>query len=539
MSSPTHLAFSQLMFLLLVGSGQVPLTPVNVLLTATGAALPDLDSTSTYPGKTLPFIAARIERRFGHRTITHSLALAAGISIVLLPLAFLNTGPYLCLIVGYMSHLLLDTMTVTGVCLLYPFSPRRCVFPMDVYHPHSYRVETGARTDRALGAILALACIPAFLVAREGFDRFLRTAQKDIESAVRDYTEFSRHSRVFAWIEGYNMFAGERLSGEYEVLGALNEQTLVIEGPGGRIVSVGKEHHATYVAEDILCHEGPPVMTTVRSIDMSNQPLSQINAYVDTAADNHLFGTVWLDAPVSIALLPGEFSPVSGTSGEVRLAYARLRDLEPFRGSWVTRGNVTVRTLVPTGGASSPATPATYVRVEFLSGDSLVILKRRGDTVAAGEVLIVAAGGSRERLRLIRERIDAVEREEELKREELQVRIDRETEILRKDSLELVHTRRLALEGFAHSSTNARLANALTLTFARLRTLRSSAKSIAGRARIEKLRLSAELEETEERLARTRRSRQAVAPAAGVIDDIRQERKGAGILYLITIRRKP
>jgi hypothetical protein len=438
-----------------------------------------------------------------------------------------------------MSHLLLDTMTVTGVCLLFPFSPRRCVFPMDVYHPHSYRVETGSRTDRALGVIFALACIPAFLVAREGFERFLRTAQKDVESAVRDYAELSRRSRVFASIEAYDIFAGERLSGEYEVLGALNEQTLVIEGPGGRIVSVGKEHRATCVAEQVVCREGAPVVTSVRSIDMRNQPLSQITAYVDTGADNHLFGSLWLDVPVSIVPLPGEFSPVTGASGEIRLNYARLRDLEPFLGAWVTRGMVSVRTLVPPGGASSPAAPSTYVRVEFLSGDSLVILKRRGDTVAAGEVLIVATGGSRERLRLIRERIDAVERQEELKREELQVRIDRETEILRKDSLELIHSRRLAVEGFAHRSTNARLANALALTRARLRTLGHSAESIAGRARIEKLRLRADLEEMEERQARTRRSRQAVAPAAGVLADIRQERKGAAISYVITIRRKP
>jgi hypothetical protein len=140
---------------------------------------------------------------------------------------------------------------------------------------------------------------------------------------------------------------------------------------------------------------------------------------------------------------------------------------------------------------------------------------------------------------MIRERINAVEREEELKREELQIRIDRETETLRNDSLQLVHARRLAAEGFSHKSTNARLTNTLTLTRARLRTLRRSAESITGQARIEKLRLSADLEELEERQARTRRSRQAVAPAAGVIADIHQERKGVGIEYFITIRRKP
>jgi hypothetical protein len=43
--------------------------------------------------------------------------------------------------IGYASHPLLDTATVNGVKLFYPFSKVKCVFPMEMNHPHSYRLQ--------------------------------------------------------------------------------------------------------------------------------------------------------------------------------------------------------------------------------------------------------------------------------------------------------------------------------------------------------------------------------------------------------------
>jgi len=549
MTSPTHVVFSELVFLMFLTTAQISLTPLNALLVAAGALVPDLDSASTYVGKLLPFIARRVERRFGHRTFTHSLLFTAILALALLPLVALDKDPYLCLLAGCLSHMFLDTMTVTGVCLLYPFSSRRCVFPMDVNHPHSYRVQTGSRVDHTFGVIFLLGCLPAFLIAHQGYDRFVRAAQRDIESAVRDYNDFSRHSTVSATVSAYDMFTKEHIRGEYEVIGALNQETLVFEGAGGRIHTLGKEYRATYVAENVICHEGSAVLTRTRSVDLSNQPLSQIRAYVDTNAVNHLFGTVWTDVPASIGPGPGVFSPVIGVSGEIRLNYARLSDLEVVAGAFVIRGSITIRTLVPIPGGSEIVPPgqergrvASYTQVVFLAEitDPVVFQHRTGDNVAAGTILATiggqAAGG--ERRMLIQEKIVSVERELETKLDALQAQVDRETDALRRDSADLVHVRRLRSEGFSPGSANSKLMTATAISRERLRAHRRSARIVTERARISTLKLRTELAEMETRHQRKTRSERISSPVAGVITDIRQERTGVKIRYIVTMRLK-
>jgi hypothetical protein len=55
-----------------------------------GSLLPDIDTPKSSLGRLLPFLSIPIERRWGHRTLTHSLLLVAGLGLVCLPLYFLH-----------------------------------------------------------------------------------------------------------------------------------------------------------------------------------------------------------------------------------------------------------------------------------------------------------------------------------------------------------------------------------------------------------------------------------------------------------------
>ena len=129
----------------------VPLGVVNSAAVALASLLPDIDTGASLVGRALPFVSSRIERRFGHRTATHSAACIGLLALVGLPLAAHEADLYVCLLVGYASHSFLDTVTVNGVMLFYPFSAVKCVFPLEVNNPSRYRVQTGGRADRALG----------------------------------------------------------------------------------------------------------------------------------------------------------------------------------------------------------------------------------------------------------------------------------------------------------------------------------------------------------------------------------------------------
>src|SRR5258706_8162210 len=253
MSGPTHVTFALFMYLLLLTATGVSLNPVNAAAIALSSLLPDIDTGASSLGKLLPFISLRIERRFGHRTVTHSALFIAALGIIALPLMVVDRDLYLCTLAGYASHPFLDTMTVNGVKLFHPFSPAKCVFPLEVNNPHRYRIRTGGKMDRALGLIFLLGCVPTFIVAYQGYERFIRATQQNIEAAVRDYGELSRDHFVFASITAYSMLTKQPLEGKVEVVGALNPHTLVFRGPDRLLHTMGKDFQADFVVRTIIC----------------------------------------------------------------------------------------------------------------------------------------------------------------------------------------------------------------------------------------------------------------------------------------------
>ena len=535
MTSTTHISFAELFYLVLLTTAGLALTPVNALLIALGSLLPDLDNTSTRIGRLLPFVSRFLERRFGHRTITHSAIVLFALSVP----AFLLPSPYsvfwLCVFSGYASHPFLDTMTVNGVQLFYPFSTSKCVFPLEVNNPHRYRVQTGSRTDRAIGIMLGLLCIPAFVIANQGYERFVRTTQKNITSAVRDYNEFSRNSTVFAEISGYDLLTKEHIKGEFEVIGSLDEETLVFEGPDGQAHTLGKEYRASYKAEEILCHPGQPVETVIRSLDMSNQPLGQVRLYLDSAGEHHLFGILWTDDQVSIPRDAREFAPVLNMAGSLRFNYATLRDIDRYAIDRVhiTRGILTVRTLIPRppGGndaarpSASDIGPVSYSQVRFEATDRVRILVRVGDTVSVGTLLALRESGSGldEQRALLLVRLASLDREYEVRASDLRSRIQKADNELRRDSLSLQHSRRLRDEAFSSGAGEEKIVAALQAGRARRTALLALIVSQGKKHRLQELKLRTEVGRIDEQ-SRPEPGRDEIrSTAAGTITDIRQQ----------------
>jgi membrane-bound metal-dependent hydrolase YbcI (DUF457 family) len=211
----THIGCAELAYLVLLTTAGVRLGPLNAAAVAVSSLLPDIDSGSSRIGGVVPVLTRYIERKVGHRTLTHSLPFMAFLSLLLLVPLLEGYDVAACIIAGYASHPLLDTCTPNGVRLFYPFSGVRCVFPFDGNSPHRFRVDTGSKLDRAIGILFFAACIPALYVAGQGYERFIRVSQHSIESAVRDYDLFARSAAVTADIEGYDQLSGAPLRGGF------------------------------------------------------------------------------------------------------------------------------------------------------------------------------------------------------------------------------------------------------------------------------------------------------------------------------------
>ena len=130
---------------LLFADNPSPVAIISSLLIIAGASFgsiaPDIDKSTTKVGRNvfLKPISLFIQKKYGHRTVTHSLiislvflSLVVGASYMFRGIAFyLYSNLAIGFSIGYLSHLLLDFLTVQGIPLFYPFDKtkyRLCKF---------------------------------------------------------------------------------------------------------------------------------------------------------------------------------------------------------------------------------------------------------------------------------------------------------------------------------------------------------------------------------------------------------------------------
>ena len=97
-----------------------------------GALLPDIDTTKSLLGRMVKPVATIINRKYGHRTITHSLIALVSLTALIsaFQAAYFPDIPIAQVFgLAYASHMLLDMVTVQGIPLFYPFSKNPCVLP--------------------------------------------------------------------------------------------------------------------------------------------------------------------------------------------------------------------------------------------------------------------------------------------------------------------------------------------------------------------------------------------------------------------------
>jgi inner membrane protein len=96
---------------------------IGWLLAAIASLLPDIDLPPARIGRL--FVSVPLERRFGHRTMTHSAISLAAIAALAAPLWWIDPLYFWALVGGYGSHLWLDRLNLRGIDLFWPAPIRR------------------------------------------------------------------------------------------------------------------------------------------------------------------------------------------------------------------------------------------------------------------------------------------------------------------------------------------------------------------------------------------------------------------------------
>lgn len=102
--------------------------------TLLGSLLPDIDHPNSALGSKVPIISRCLNKVLGHRWATHSLVVNVPFYLILIFIVHKFSPTIIQLVItqfilgilfGVLSHLFLDSLTVSGIPLLYPISNRR------------------------------------------------------------------------------------------------------------------------------------------------------------------------------------------------------------------------------------------------------------------------------------------------------------------------------------------------------------------------------------------------------------------------------
>jgi len=335
MTAATHTVFGLLTSAVAFSLSSTPLSRDYGAMSGAviGSLLPDVDSPTSAMGRLVPFVSIPLERRWGHRTVTHSLLALGGVGVLAVPLIFVSWTLYLALLIGYLSHLIADCATKSGVPLFYPnLTP--CVIPAS----DRYRVHTGSLTGEGPIFLCLILCTLAFVpISNIGLWRAIHHLMGTQEAAYVDFREMATETLLS--FRGKWRASRTPVEGEAVLLDArptsfvicFEGRTLEF-GPNGEILPDRARVKDTH----------RPIHA--RTVEIERRAWEEIAALVPEGG--FLSGTLTADVRLRVEedgapiLEPpeGTFSPVRVTGKEVHFRFAPqgqiarltvLRDVDP------------------------------------------------------------------------------------------------------------------------------------------------------------------------------------------------------------------
>jgi membrane-bound metal-dependent hydrolase YbcI (DUF457 family) len=397
MRAPTHATFG---FVFTIAAGTVlglALTPAVAACVLLGALLPDIDTPTSWIGRCCRPLAGWLERRVGHRTLTHSLLGLALVTLPALSLAWIDPHWPLAFVLGYLSHLLVDAANPPGVPLLYP-SPVRAVFP----GRESLRPSEGSRGEAVLCLGFLLGLLVLWPLHQIGFTRSLHVLTRTTAGAIADFRRWEGTREVGGDLDGHFRLSQRRLQRRVRILGIENVSTLIVLDPEtGAIHTVGPNETANVYPSGIVAHPGRAVTVDTRPVTLSQRLLRDLLREVPPDGETYFHGVVRTPDAVTLKPDPEAYEVLKPGLQALELRFARPRDLEApeLRGVFVLEGQVLVQTIRPADNPRPPPTPQEQTRQEsefddvtelfiaHLTDPAREILVREGDRVQRGQLL--------------------------------------------------------------------------------------------------------------------------------------------------------
>ncbi|MFB3904938.1 MAG: metal-dependent hydrolase [Acidobacteriota bacterium] len=428
MTSSSHLASSALIYLIGCSVVESPPTIQGVVTTAAGSLLPDIDLPTSAIGRPFFPIASWVNRKIGHRTLTHSFLgivffgfLACVFGWALSSWLGAPSAQYAWfLTLGFASHILVDTLNKTGVDLFWPARIRGVFFGNE-----RYRIVSAGRGDYWFMTVCLVANLACYPLARDGFTFSLHQAFGDIYSVSTDFKEYGERNRIWVDLEGVDAISNQKVAGRFEVLAAVDSGAVLIEQGGlKQLVSRTAPLHVFPTRVKIAI--GEPTTISTREIQMAGRTLGELPRF--PGASRVLYYGYLTPAKLApLSVHRDRYDSVALRLDKLRLEHAEYRDIEEQDiGHLVIREGTVLAKIhdlpprLPDPSAEAGQRTVGLVELRVRPDDRLLISE--GDDVSHGQPIAVRDVSKQLRTLALQLQEEATRLQADLEQIEIQIR---------------------------------------------------------------------------------------------------------------------
>jgi inner membrane protein len=271
MMAKTHILFSLTATSLVLETT----APLVLVMAALASQLPDVDTSTSFVGRILFPLSHWLERRFPHRTVTHSFLATGLMALLALPLRWQQVQLWYAVILGYGSGWFGDVFTKAGVAAFYPMSSARLVIPANP----RLRLTTGSRAEYFVCAGLLLSLfVSVHLHTNGGLRRTFNAWLAQPEGVTSLFARASATHQILAHIEGRFVASATPVQAEFTVLEVEGERLLVRAANGTRYWAEQESvcTHCHLAIHRIQARLGTPITIETRELRWQEKELGEV-----------------------------------------------------------------------------------------------------------------------------------------------------------------------------------------------------------------------------------------------------------------------
>ncbi|MFM7447593.1 MAG: metal-dependent hydrolase [Leptolyngbyaceae cyanobacterium] len=345
MMNSTQAVFSVALTSLAMGTAD----PMLLGTAAISSQFPDLDTSKSWISRLPPLtvISRWIEKRYSHRTLTHSFIFSLGLAAVTFPLTLWNQSLWIALNLGYFLGWYADNFTKQGVCAFFPH-PGRLVTPGNP----RLRLSTGSSAEYFLLVVLVCGAIAIINLNTSGgilkaFNQTLGLSSGAVEIVAAEQNQYL----LMAQIKGRNTLTQQAVQGQFEVVQPLTQTDLLVKDTQGRLYRAGETQECQILISQVQVQRLGTVKPSVREIRLEDEVIADALSQLPKSNRTYISGLLTVQDAEDLVPpnYPDRFNSIRVQPGSgiasVHLQAASPAEVIRMLGDYSASGSLIVRSI--------------------------------------------------------------------------------------------------------------------------------------------------------------------------------------------------